>query len=61
MMFNFIVRGVIRPATWNLIQLAAIGIAIIYLEMVMLAVSNTFFHYIVLPLSFCVFLVRCLL
>lgn len=50
MMFNFIFRGVMRPATWNFVQLAAIGLAIIYLEMVMLAESNTFFHYIVLPL-----------
>ena len=50
MMLNFILRGAMRPTTWNFVQLAAIGFAIVYLEMVMLSESNTFVHYIVLPL-----------
>jgi|GEM_PF-328892 KinB signaling pathway activation protein len=55
MMLNFIVRGVIRPTTWNLIQMFVIAIAILYLEMVTYSESSSFVHYIVLPLAIFLF------
>ncbi len=55
MMLNFIVRGVIRTPTWNLIQLVLIGISIVYLEMVTYSESSSFVHYIILPLAIFLF------
>ena len=50
MMLNFIVRGVLRTNTWNLIQMFVVAIAIIYLEMVTFSETSSFVHYILLPL-----------
>jgi len=55
MMLNFIVRGVLRSSTWNLIQMFVIAIAIIYLEMVMFSETSSFVHYIILPLAIFLF------
>jgi len=55
MMLNFIVRGVLRNTTWNLIQMFVIAIAIIYLEMVTFSETSSFVHYIILPLAIFLF------
>jgi len=55
MMLNFIVRGVVRPATWNIVQMVMIGIAIAYLEMVTFSETSSFVHYIILPIAIFLF------
>lgn len=55
MMLNFIVRGVMKTSTWNFIQMIVIGVAIVYLELMMLNESSSFVHYIVLPVGIFLF------
>lgn len=49
MMLNFIVRGAMKPATWNVVQFILIGAAITYLEIMLYDKTSSIFMYIIMP------------